>query len=763
MAQQTMYPAAINSRQTELSAAVDATQTTITVLDVSVIPAAPNQLTIGTDETAETITYTGVSGSNLTGVTRGFQGTAKAWPVGTKVARYFTAYDHDTFRSNITDLNTRVNAAETPAGAQAKADAAQSAAAMDATTKANAAEASAKAYSDSKQTASIKPLEREVANLNLQLAAASRVSNGVTFGSNFADSFGMTFDLTKTSTTAALSAGATSITVASATGLSAGMEVTIYDDTNLERVTITSISGTTLTVPALAKTYKSGANVARTMAVLDATNRMLKFGGWTTTATNTVTDASVVGAAYDTSGNGGRKLVRLSNGWLVSAVYDSTNSQVKFFVSKDNFATTPTQLCYVGVSGINARNIALVNFGNNVYLLYSTSNQTRALKFDATTVTNIDLGSTASTFTAETTIDSVSITINDAGTELHATWASRNSTYPNSFNIRYAKGIIAGDGSITWGAIKQLSTYNLAGANVQSPSIVVNGSTVVIVAELPYDGTNNNITAARSTDAGNTWSSFSLATYTVYVGGSYSQVKPSAIFVPQSVNGLANGRIWVTWHGMDATDTSVWNIRISYSDDGGATWSAATKLTSGNTYTKVWPTITADKNNNIYILFYGRDASDANNDVRLIKNSAGSWGSESIVASGTTASKGYPSALIDLSLDITIPLFIYQDNQGGKIGFYGTWKAPGVTPINENDVRFTVKDTSEAVLWAQRDAALTVDATLNGLTMDKTTVSNEDQFVKTLGASGKAEIRVHMTRASTSADIGISRILGGVS
>lgn len=128
MAQKTMYPAAVNSRQTELSAAITSAQTTITVLDISVIPAAPNLLSIGTDETAETILYTGVSGNNLTGVTRGFQGTAKAWTAGTKLARYYTAYDHDTVRENLADLDTRVNAAETPAGAQAKADAAKTSA-----------------------------------------------------------------------------------------------------------------------------------------------------------------------------------------------------------------------------------------------------------------------------------------------------------------------------------------------------------------------------------------------------------------------------------------------------------------------------------------------------------------------------------------------------------------------------------------------------------------------------------------------------------
>ncbi|WFR64316.1 phage tail protein [Paenibacillus amylolyticus] len=106
---ETMYPAAANSRQTELAAAINDTQTSFTVLDGSVLPPAPNQLTLGTDESAETILYTGKSGNDITGVTRGFEGTAKSWVAGTKMARYFTAYDHDTFQDNITDLDQRLN------------------------------------------------------------------------------------------------------------------------------------------------------------------------------------------------------------------------------------------------------------------------------------------------------------------------------------------------------------------------------------------------------------------------------------------------------------------------------------------------------------------------------------------------------------------------------------------------------------------------------------------------------------------------------
>ncbi|MBO2942816.1 hypothetical protein JJQ72_02300 [Paenibacillus sp. F411] len=105
----TMYPAQTNSPGTELAMAVDDVQSVIQVVDGSILPAAPNLLTIGTDEAAETIMYTGKSGNELTNVTRGFQGTAQSWVAGTKVARYFTAYDHNSTVDNIEKLSYGVN------------------------------------------------------------------------------------------------------------------------------------------------------------------------------------------------------------------------------------------------------------------------------------------------------------------------------------------------------------------------------------------------------------------------------------------------------------------------------------------------------------------------------------------------------------------------------------------------------------------------------------------------------------------------------
>ncbi|MEC0241976.1 WD40 repeat domain-containing protein [Paenibacillus dokdonensis] len=103
----TMYPAMTNSPGTELSADITVAATTITVINGNALPAAPNLFTIGSDETAETVMYAGKSGDNLTGCTRGFDGTtAKGWATGAKVARYLTAYDINTLKENVEGIST---------------------------------------------------------------------------------------------------------------------------------------------------------------------------------------------------------------------------------------------------------------------------------------------------------------------------------------------------------------------------------------------------------------------------------------------------------------------------------------------------------------------------------------------------------------------------------------------------------------------------------------------------------------------------------
>ena len=102
----TMYPAQANSPETSLSGALTAAGTTVNVVDGSVLPEAPNLLTIGADgSTAETVLMTAKNGNVLT-VTRARNGTtARAWSAGDVIARYFTAADQTAMQENIKKLN----------------------------------------------------------------------------------------------------------------------------------------------------------------------------------------------------------------------------------------------------------------------------------------------------------------------------------------------------------------------------------------------------------------------------------------------------------------------------------------------------------------------------------------------------------------------------------------------------------------------------------------------------------------------------------
>ena len=104
----TMYPAQANTPETTLAGSLTTSGTSVTVLDGSVLPDAPNYLTIGADSaTAETVLMTEKDGNDLT-IKRGQNGTAaRAWGKGDIIGRYFTAADHDAMRENIETLNAK--------------------------------------------------------------------------------------------------------------------------------------------------------------------------------------------------------------------------------------------------------------------------------------------------------------------------------------------------------------------------------------------------------------------------------------------------------------------------------------------------------------------------------------------------------------------------------------------------------------------------------------------------------------------------------
>ncbi|MFT9371705.1 MAG: tail fiber protein [Paenibacillus polymyxa] len=159
-----MYPPVVNSPKTELTELITDKQTEIPVANPSVLLQGEGIAVLGNGDAAETITYTSVEDNVLKGCVRGFEGVARAWPVGTRVARNFTAADFKAVQANIEELQGEVSAA-----------AATATAALPASQK-GAASGVATLGSDSKVPADQLPISTSTnSTSNSQVAAASAV------------------------------------------------------------------------------------------------------------------------------------------------------------------------------------------------------------------------------------------------------------------------------------------------------------------------------------------------------------------------------------------------------------------------------------------------------------------------------------------------------------------------------------------------------------------------------------------------------------
>ena len=390
-----------------------------------------------------------------------------------------------------------------------------------------------------------------------------------------------------------------------------------------------------------------------------------------------ISNATVAsGTGLSTQGNGGRKLTRLQNGALVSAVRSSTTSW-RLLKSTDNGANW-SQIATV-TEAVN--DLALASKGNDIHVLVSFS--TTGVKHYRYNDSGVLQGTSVNVDSGQSAMGNISLAINEAGTELHAAWLSRNGTYPNSSNIRYAKGTINGDGTVAWGAVEQTTLASLANNNFFGVSLIISGGNPYIFTSFGSTiGTSMLvITKAFTTkDANASLYKSDWGTKMIFSpGGSLEQSNPAAQFVPQTVNNLANGRLWVAWHGRDATDSAKFNIRVSFSDDGGVTWSTPVKLTSGNTFDRLNPSLSADKSGKVFALYEDHQWSP---DLGIrMKTHNGSWGAEVGVATANTAEQ-HPSALVDLTLQMTTPPFVYTDATLG-IRFTGNFNVgASVSPVS---------------------------------------------------------------------------------
>jgi len=616
-------------------------------------------------------------------------------------------------------------------------------------------------------------MEKLAAN-GAALAAISGRTSGMSAG--FFDLFnGITtysaglMDTRKTTANQALISGTTILTdkVVDATGgdsvngFIVGSELTIQDDVNKEYITVTAGGISTESV-----TYDLS------------------------------TPTTVVASAYTTSKDARPQI--LSNGWIVSLVKAESAYGARLYISKDNGATT-SQLCWIAENGNGTGNYSIVSYGTKVTVLavgnYSASNY--SYTFDATTVSNIDISSSIVKIvdSAQTSFGSgCSLAINSTGTELHATWSSKNSTYPNSFNIRYAKGTISAvDGSVNWGSVVQVTGWNTSGT-VGAIEPCIN-----IVNDFPYIYHVFDQGASYKAIVLQKYNGSSFQQIQIYNGTSYAQSSPDAITDQ-------NGILWVVWRNI----VTAQEIDISKSLDGGITWSAKVAVNipeSGMDDTV--PSITSNKDGKVFVIWKGVNGGA----YKLLTNSwnGTSWAGETVLLNDSSVNN--PSTCSNYQ-DFTDPICIYYlngssvkfrgiftqttqtphlevtplqnnyktnvwcyrslgnvDTVNGRLGFSEGFDTGGgvYAPLLSEDIRYTITPSSpvsQVVSWTDYDldGNFSIDTKISlvntsspesfGTTTKKTTLVsagiNEDQNVYVAPINSRITKRLTISRANTS-------------
>lgn len=465
-----------------------------------------------------------------------------------------------------------------------------------------------------------------------------------------------------------------------------------------------------------------------------------------------VDDSIVVSGIYNTSGNGGRKLVMLDNGTLVCAIKDAKTHYI--YKSTDNGISW--SLINSGTSA-NIADVAIVTDGVRVFvIIFGLAQQVTQITLDENGGTinenTIPIGTLA--------LDTCSLTINEEGTELHACWSNKTSTYPNSYNIQYCKGIIGENGSVTWGSVEQLTTYTSSSETAQYPSITLKSNNTPIIIFRYYNGSYQYIYTKNM--EGSKWVTRSLYSSS----SSYLQLSPSVIFVPKSINGLENGRIWVAWYGQDSTNPLAHNIRVVYSDNQGVTWSEMKKITSGSDYSQEYPSITANKNNEVFITWSGKGSGSVLTaySIKQIKWSNGSWGEIKVIKPNIDKNMLHPNVLCDIkfNIEVNIPPTVYAIN-AISINFTGAWTAGGYTPTTTATAAYNLPATDYVGLFVQKAGSIDVTATINGEPMESEIDGDEYQFTKALDAANDVTLKLSLSRSDTTNGDNdkITRILGG--
>ncbi|OIN67383.1 hypothetical protein BLD48_05695 [Exiguobacterium sp. KRL4] len=398
-----------------------------------------------------------------------------------------------------------------------------------------------------------------------------------------------------------------------------------------------------------------------------------------------LTNETVLTGSYNKYKNSNPQL--LDNGWLVVAVFSSTNSRLQFRVKK-----TPSSawedLAYITSSTLTG--YAIARKGTRIYFVAHASNSNAIFyaTFDAVTIatTTAITPATIEFSSISGQFGGIDLAINAAGTELHLAFTAQTIAYP-TMNLRYMLGAIDETGEVRWGYVEQVTTLTSTTGQVREPSIaVVNGTAGIVTRDLgftisgsgvTYDINQNQIrmymrdkSLQQSVQLGDGW------TYSeIYSIASRAQYLPNAIYVPKAVNGIAYGRIWATWNGGDGVSANS-NIRTAFSDDLGVTWSTPVKQTTENSLGQSSAMLTADNAGKVFLVWEALDNSSGSTYTVTKERvfSSNAWATATSYAGNDYFT---PTVLYDINFRLTMtkpPLI--RSASGNGISFSGNYPAP---------------------------------------------------------------------------------------
>ncbi len=428
--------------------------------------------------------------------------------------------------------------------------------------------------------------------------------------------------------------------------------------------------------------------------------------------------------------------VRLNNGWLVGAVYDFTGKTIYLYKSTNN-GKAWAQLCYVSNGSSDLTYFSIASKDSVVCIAFSTGTaDINLIAIDAIYATNTNLwGLNASWVLYKGAIDSgqtafngIDLIVNSHGSELWWAASTKNSTLPNSFNIRTGFLVFLSNGTLdpSPGSASQLTYYDASGTNITSPCVayVLENPAIISV----WSSAPNNYGIYINFYLGFAWDpSNDGRGVMIYDGGGYPQASPQAITTP-------NDKLHVVWHGTDSDNTVSPYIRYSNSTDA-ITWPAAPrKLVKGQN-----ASITSDKNGKLSITY------EDGGYIKRIESTDEfvTYQGPFVVGAGTK-----PATLYDqlFQTDFSVPPTLYQ--AAGAVKYYGVLnpnKKPVVTlttPDNQTLTENATLSVAGSALDQDVDNAVTIKYRINGGTIRNIASGVSDgstllSFARDLRYSGK--------------------------